>query len=48
MKLIELFPLTQQQRNCLEKNYTIMERAVEKIGKKYEQKSYEELLYCSE
>ena len=48
MKLIELFSLTQQQRNCLEKNYTIMERAVEKIGKKYEQKSYEELLYCSE
>jgi hypothetical protein len=48
MKLIELFPLSQEQRQTFRKNYEIIQQEVEKIGREYEQKSYEELLHSTE
>ncbi len=44
MKLIELFPFKKQHRQKLRENYQILWQEVEKIGKEYEQKSYNKIL----
>ncbi len=44
MKLTELFPLKKQHRQKLQENYKILRQEVEKIGKEYEQKSYNKIL----
>ena len=48
MKLAELLPLSKEQRQTLIRNYQILRQEVDKIGKEYEQKSYEELLSKNE
>jgi hypothetical protein len=48
MKLADLFPLSQEQRQTLRRNYEILRQEVDKIGREYEQKSYEELLSKAE
>ncbi|MEA5508675.1 hypothetical protein VB715_02750 [Crocosphaera sp. UHCC 0190] len=48
MKLIELLPLKGKQRQTLRRNYQILQEEVNKIGEKYEQKSYQELLNSEE
>ncbi|MEA5533672.1 hypothetical protein [Crocosphaera sp. XPORK-15E] len=48
MKLIELLPLREKQRQILHQNYQILQEEIDKIGKEYEQKSYEELLNSDE
>jgi hypothetical protein len=48
MKLAELFPLSQEQRQTLRRNYEILRQEVDNIGREYEQKSYEELLSKAE
>lgn len=44
MKLASLLLLSQEQRQTLRRNYEILRQEVDKIGREYEQKSYEELL----
>jgi hypothetical protein len=44
MKLANLWSLSQEQRQALRRNYEILQQEVDKIGREYEQKSYEELL----
>ncbi|MDJ0658068.1 MAG: hypothetical protein QNJ42_01115 [Crocosphaera sp.] len=44
MKLIELFPFRKQQRQKLRQNYQILWQEAEKLGKDYEQKSYNHIL----
>lgn len=43
-----LFPFTRQQRQQLRQNYQILQQAAEKWGKRYEQKSYAELLHLED
>ncbi|MGB5596183.1 MAG: hypothetical protein WBM32_00475 [Crocosphaera sp.] len=45
MELIELFPIRKKQRQKLRRSYQFLQQEVEKFGKVYEQKSYEEILY---
>lgn len=42
--LEQLFPVTTNKRQQLRQNYAILRREVDRLGKEYEQKSYEELL----
>ncbi len=46
--LEQFFPITRTKRQELHKNYKILKSEVEKLGKYYEQKSYEELLSPAE
>lgn len=48
MKLANLFLFSKEQRQILRRNYEILQQEVAKIGRKYEQQSYEELLSKNE
>ncbi len=48
MKLIELCPITKLQRQKLGQNYQMLRQEVEKFGKDYQKKSYEEILSFSD